>query len=110
LAQAGWTGLLITGLNLIPLGQLDGGHVMFTLFGRQAQRLYVPIIGIFIVLSLVNSVWLLWTLLLLFLGRFYAVPLDMITPLDSRRRWIGYVALVIFVLVFVPNPLQSVGP
>jgi Zn-dependent protease len=110
LAKAGWTGLLVTGLNLIPLGQLDGGHVMFTLFGRQAQRLYMPIIGIFILLSLINSVWLIWTLLLFFLGRLYAVPVDMITPLDARRRWLGYVALAIFVLVFVPNPLQIVRP
>jgi Zn-dependent protease len=110
LAKAGWTGLLVTGLNLIPLGQLDGGHVVFTLFGKQAQRLYIPIIGIFILLSLFSSMWLIWTLLLFFLGRLYAVPLDMITPLDARRRWVGYLALVILVLVFVPVPLQIVNP
>ncbi len=110
LAKAGWTGLLVTGLNLIPLGQLDGGHVVFTLFGRRAQRLYVPILGIFVLLSLFSSTWLIWTLLLFFLGRLYAVPLDMITPLDARRRWIGYVALLIFVLVFVPVPLQVIKP
>jgi membrane-associated protease RseP (regulator of RpoE activity) len=110
LAKAGWTGLLVTGLNLIPLGQLDGGHVVFTLFGKQAQRLYIPIIGIFILLSLFSSMWLIWTLLLFFLGRLYAVPLDMITPLDARRRWVGYLALLILVLVFVPVPLQIVNP
>ncbi len=110
LAKAGWTGLLITGLNLIPLGQLDGGHVIFTLLGKRAQQLYIPVLAAFLVLSFFNSVWFLWTLLLFFLGRIYAVPLDTVTPLDKRRRWLGYATLVIFVLVFVPNPLQFVQP
>lgn len=109
LAMAGWTGLFITGLNLIPLGQLDGGHVMFTLFGKHAQRLYVPVLAGFFILSFYNSAWLFWTLLLLMLGRFYAVPLDTVTELDPKRRWLGYITLVIFILVFVPNPLRPVG-
>ncbi len=108
LAMAGWTGLFITGLNLIPLGQLDGGHVIFTLFGRRAQRLYLPMLAGFFVLSFFNGAWLFWTLLLLMLGRFYAVPLDTVTELDSRRRWLGYFTLFLFVLVFVPNPLRPV--
>jgi Zn-dependent protease len=110
LAKAGWTGLFVTGLNLIPLGQLDGGHVALTLLGRRARRLYTPLIAGFVALSLINSMWLLWTLLLFFLGRVYAVPLDSVTPLDPRRRWLGYLALAVFVLVFVPNPLQIVEP
>jgi membrane-associated protease RseP (regulator of RpoE activity) len=109
-AKAGWTGLFITGLNLIPIGQLDGGHVISTLLGRRAQQFYLPIVGVFLVLSFINSMWLLWTLLLFFLGRLYAMPLDTVTPLDSRRRWLAYAALIIFVLVFVPNPLQIVEP
>jgi membrane-associated protease RseP (regulator of RpoE activity) len=110
LAKAGWTGLLITGLNLIPLGQLDGGHVVFTLLGKQARRLYMPVIAIFLLLSLYSPTWLPWTLILFFLGRVYAVPLDMITPLDARRRWIGYAAMLIFVLVFVPIPIRTIQP
>lgn len=110
LAKAGWTGLFITGLNLIPLGQLDGGHVAFTLLGKQAYRFYFPILGVFLLLSLFNSAWILWTLLLMFLGRSYAVPLDTITQLGPRRRWLGYAAMIVFVLVFVPNPLQQVRP
>jgi Zn-dependent protease len=108
LAKAGWTGLFITGLNLIPVGQLDGGHVVFTLMGRQARRLYMPIMSGFFVLSLFNSAWWIWLFLLLFLGRAYAVPLDTVTPLDQRRRWLAYATLMIFVLVFVPNPLQFI--
>jgi Zn-dependent protease len=110
LAKAGWTGLLVTGLNLIPIGQLDGGHVVFTLLGRQARRLYIPVLIIFVLLSFLSSMWLIWTLLLFFLGRLYAVPLDMITPLDARRRWLGFTAMLLFVLVFVPIPLQIIEP
>ncbi|MCL4238936.1 MAG: site-2 protease family protein [Anaerolineae bacterium] len=109
-AKAGWMGLFITGLNLIPVGQLDGGHVVSTLLGRRAQRLYLPVLGVFLILSFLNSMWLLWTMLLFLLGRLYAMPLDAITPLDPRRRRLGYAALLIFVLVFVPNPLQIVQP
>jgi Zn-dependent protease len=108
LALAGWTGLFITGLNLIPLGQLDGGHVIYTLVGKYAQRLYLPLVGGFLVLSYFNQAWLFWTILLLMLGRVYAVPLDTVTQLDPRRRWLGYVAMVVFVLVFVPNPLRTI--
>lgn len=110
LAKAGWTGLFITGLNLIPLGQLDGGHVIFTLLGRRAQRLYLPLIILFLMLSVFNTSWLLWTMLLFFLGRIYATPMDTVTPLDSRRRVLGWATLAIFVLVFVPNPLNIVQP
>lgn len=109
-AKAGWTGLFITGLNLIPLGQLDGGHVAYTLLGRRAQRLYMPLIGAFLLLSFFNSSWLLWTMLLFFLGRVYATPLDTVTPLDSRRRRLGWFTLAVFVMVFVPDPLNLIQP
>ena len=58
-------------------------------------------------LSFFNSSWL-WTLLF-FLGGSRA-PLDSVTPLDSRRRWLGWFTLVVFVLVFVPNPLNIIQP
>jgi membrane-associated protease RseP (regulator of RpoE activity) len=107
LAWAGWTGLLVTALNLIPIGQLDGGHVLYSLIGERARKLYYPLLAIMIALVFVTDVWLIWVLLLLLFGRVYATPLDMITPLDQRRRWIAIVALVVFVLIFVPAPLQQ---
>ena len=111
LAQAGWTGLFVTGLNLIPVGQLDGGHVLFTLFGDRARLFYFPAVLVMLVLAVtVSDAWFLWVFLLMIFGRAYAVPLDMITPLDRRRRVVAIVALVVFVLVFVPNPLQIVEP
>jgi membrane-associated protease RseP (regulator of RpoE activity) len=109
LAWAGWTGLLLTALNLIPIGQLDGGHVLYSLIGERARKLYFPLLVAMIALVLVTDVWLIWVALLLFFGRVYATPLDMITPLDNRRRWIAVLAMVVFVLIFVPAPLQQVG-
>lgn len=109
LAQAGWTGLFITALNLIPLGQLDGGHVLYSLFGNRARKLYWPLLGLFVFMALfVNTAWVLWTVLLFFFGRVHAKPLEDITPLDTKRRIIGYLALVILALTFTPNPIQIV--
>lgn len=107
-AQAGWTGLFVTMLNLIPVGQLDGGHVMYSLFGKYARKLYMPIVGTLAMLTvLVNPAWGLWTVILLFLGRTYAIPLDDVTPLSNRRRFVGYLAVVVFILLFIPDPLRQ---
>lgn len=110
LAWAGWTGLFVTGLNLIPLGQLDGGHVMYALLGRRARLIFYPLIGVLALLTVLSSGSLIFILLLLILlGRTYAVPLDDISPLDKRRRRIALFTLVVFVLVFVPVPLTISG-
>jgi hypothetical protein len=58
-------------------------------------------------LALLSNIWLLWVVLMLFFGRIYATPLDMITPLDQRRRILAIITLVIFVMVFVPAPLTE---
>jgi membrane-associated protease RseP (regulator of RpoE activity) len=109
MAQAGWAGLLITALNLIPLGQLDGGHILFSLIGNKARRFYYPLMACAIALAILSpGTWILWVILLLLLGRVYAAPLDMITPLDSQRRLIGIVSLVIFFLTFVPLPFTPI--
>lgn len=110
-AQAGWTGLFVTALNLIPVGQLDGGHVLFTLVGRYARRMFIPIVSLFVFLTLfVNTSWALWTILLFFFGRMHAVPLNSVTPLSSGRRILGIITLIIFVLIFIPNPIEIVNP
>jgi Zn-dependent protease len=105
IAWAGWAGLLVTAINLIPAGQLDGGHVAYVLFGRKAGKILPFILGALLLLGFVWSGWWLWVILLLVLGRLYAEPLDQITTLDSRRRWLAILGLVIFALVFVPVPM-----
>ncbi|HID53200.1 MAG TPA: site-2 protease family protein, partial [Anaerolineae bacterium] len=111
-AWAGWVGLLITSLNLLPVGQLDGGHVTFTLFGQRAKQLFWPIVAILAGLAaysfLVDGTltWVVWIVLLFFLGRTYAEPLDDVTPLDTKRRIIAIATLIIFVLIFMPIPFR----
>lgn len=108
-AWAGWGGLLITGLNLIPAGQLDGGHMLYVLFGRKnAQRILPVILVAIVLLGFVWSGWWLWALLIFFLGRTYAEPLDQITGLDTRRKALAVIALVVFFLTFTPVPLTYI--
>ncbi len=108
-AWAGWAGLLVTSLNLIPAGQLDGGHIFHLLFGtKDSRRIYPFLVAILIGLGFLWSGWWLWAALIFFFGRVYAEPLDQITPLDKKRKVLGILALVIFVLTFIPVPLSVV--
>ncbi len=107
-AWAGWAGLLVTALNLIPAGQLDGGHIVHGLFGRAASRLWPIILVGLALLGLVWSGWWLWVFLIFFLGRAHAEPLDQITELDPRRKIMAVLGLVIFFLIFTPVPLQVI--
>ncbi len=106
-AFAAWAGLLVTGMNLIPAGQLDGGHILYVLFGKQNSRRVFPILLVGMsILGIFWSGWWLWAMLLFFLiGRSYAEPLDQITPLDGRRKALGVLGLVLFLLTFTPVPM-----
>lgn len=107
LAWSGWAGLLVTALNLIPAGQLDGGHLSYVLFGRRAVKLVPFIIVALVILGIFWWGWLLWAGLIFFLGRMYAQPLNDITPLDNRRKALAIFGLIVFVLVFTPIPLMG---
>ena len=108
LAWAGWTGLLVTGLNLIPVGQLDGGHILYALFGPRAKRAYVPVvIAMVALIILFPGGMIVFTILIIFLGNIHAVPLDDVTPLDKTRRNLALATLALFVLVFTPVPLTE---
>ena len=104
-AWAGWAGLLVTALNLIPAGQLDGGHLVYVLLGKRALRLLPFVLACLVLLGFFWSGWWLWAGLIFFLGRIHAEPLDQITQLDSRRKAIALLGVVIFLLVFTPVPL-----
>jgi membrane-associated protease RseP (regulator of RpoE activity) len=109
-AWAGWAGLLVTAMNLIPAGQLDGGHMLYVLFGRKrAQRIFPFVLGTLIVLTYFWLGWLLWAGIIFFLGRSYAEPLDEITPLDNRRKALAILALIVFLLTFSPVPLTIIA-
>jgi membrane-associated protease RseP (regulator of RpoE activity) len=117
-ALAGWAGLLVTALNLIPVGTLDGGHVAYGLFGEKARRIFPVAIAVLVLFSIlpslltfsassVNLSWLLWVMILFWLGNVRAQPLDDITPLDPARRALGIFMLIVFVLLFTPIPMVA---
>lgn len=107
-AFAGWAGLLVTALNLIPAGQLDGGHVLFVLLGKRTIRLMPAIMIGLGILGFFWSGWWLWMVILFFLGRVHLEPLDQITPLDPTRKAVAILGLVIFLLLFSPVPFMQI--
>lgn len=107
IAFAGWAGILVTALNLIPAGTLDGGHVVYAFFGDKARRAFPYLIGLLLLLGFFWSGWWLWAVLLFWLGRVNAETLDQITPLDSSRRVVALGMLILFVLVFTPVPIVA---
>jgi membrane-associated protease RseP (regulator of RpoE activity) len=105
-AWAGWVGLLVTSLNLIPAGQLDGGHIMYVLFGGKRLRSWLPIIQVALaVLGIFSISWWIWLAILSFFGRFTDEPRDQITELGPARRALAIFGIVVFFLVFMPVPI-----
>jgi membrane-associated protease RseP (regulator of RpoE activity) len=103
---AGWVGLLITGINLIPAGQLDGSHVARAVLGEQAKWAARLGLGLLIGLTLLFSTWLLMALFVIFTGIYHPPPLNDRTRLDRTRMVLAAVVLAVFVLTFVPVPFQ----
>ena len=111
-AWAAWAGLLVTALNLIPAGQLDGGHLIYVLLGKRANVLLPFILVFLVVLGFFWPGWWLWaSLIFIFavLGPPHAEPLDQITPLNPGRRALAWLGIIVFILVFIPVPLMAVG-
>ncbi len=108
-AIAAWFGLLVTTLNLVPIGQLDGGHVLYALLGgERAQRVSAFFTWVLLALGLTVSVsWLVWFVLTRFLVRTSHPPALDEEPLSPGRRALAIGALVLFVLTFMPVPLRT---
>ncbi|MBN1572871.1 MAG: site-2 protease family protein [Deltaproteobacteria bacterium] len=104
---AGWVGFLVTALNLMPIGQLDGGHIAYAVFGRR-QR-YVAR-GFLLVLIFMGVVfypgWLIWAILLILIGIDHPPIMDGDIPLDKKRVAVGILTFLIFILTFIPNPVR----
>jgi membrane-associated protease RseP (regulator of RpoE activity) len=109
LAVAGWVGLFLTMLNLLPLAQFDGGHVTYAMFGRRQRGLAFVSWGLLLALGwLLWSGWLVWAALALAIGRGTLAHPRLVAgeePLDLLRRRIGWAVIALFVLCFMPVPV-----
>ncbi len=105
IAIAAWFGLLVTGLNLLPMGQLDGGHIIYALLGKAARPLaWATFIGLGVLGLTVWSGWLTWAFFALLTSLNHAEPLNDVTPLDGVRRWVGLLTVGLFVIIITPKP------
>lgn len=127
----GWFGLFVTGLNLLPVGQLDGGHLTFSMFSPAThKRIGVVVVVVLALISLPElfisfaasdnfhipeffnvfivpggSSWIFWVIMIVFIIKFKHPPVDSYEPLDMKRKLIGYLTVLIFILSFTPSPI-----
>jgi membrane-associated protease RseP (regulator of RpoE activity) len=106
-AFAGWIGLFVTSLNLIPVGQLDGGHIAYAFLGEKHRTVSIVLVGVLLLLGLFSwEGWAFWGAIMLVLGVKHPPVIYWEIPLDRRRAIIGASALVIFVITFMPSPFK----
>lgn len=108
-AFAGWIGLFITSLNLIPVGQLDGGHIAYAFLGERHKVLSVSLIAVLVFLGVFYwEGWMLWAALMVLFGLRHPPVMYWEKPLDPKRRLAGLVSFVIFIITFIPLPFEII--
>jgi membrane-associated protease RseP (regulator of RpoE activity) len=119
IAFAGWFGLFLTALNLLPVGQLDGGHVVYSLLGGRAHRIVSRLVWAGTALMVVVPYalgyefwfgWLIWFVLVFFLGLGHPATADTHTPLTGNRRIMAWATVALFIGTFSPVPISFVPP
>ena len=106
-AFAGWIGFLITAFNLIPFGQLDGGHIAYAVLGEKAEKISKLVLIVLICLGFWWPGWFVWAVLLMIMRIKHPPPIDFWTPLDKKRKVMGWIALMVFILTFIPVPFSG---
>ena len=106
-AFAGWLGMLITALNLLPVGQLDGGHVIYALFPTWHRRISITCLVMLVIFGILTwQGWLLWATILAVMGFRHPPPYCDWIPLDRRHKALGVLTIVVFLLTFTPMPFN----
>ncbi len=104
-AFAGWIGMFVTAMNLLPIGQLDGGHLVYALLGPVHRAFSIGMIAVLVVLGFAAwPGWFIWAGLIAFIGTFHPPVEDQHEPMDGRRRLITAATAAVFVLTFIPAP------
>ena len=110
-AFAAWVGFLVTAINLLPAGQLDGGHVARGFLGDKAKYLsYATVAVLFFLGIFYYQGWLLFALIVLFMGLRHPQPLNDISKLDTKRKMLGGFAIALLLVTFVAEPMVQVSP
>jgi membrane-associated protease RseP (regulator of RpoE activity) len=105
-ALAGWFGFFVTLLNLLPVGQLDGGHVVYAMFGKHHRWIARSFLVLTVGVGFLGWMgWFLWAALMLFVGVDHPRTLDHDTALDPLRRFAGWMTLVVLAVTFIPVPI-----
>ena len=106
IAFAGWIGFFITSLNLLPIGQLDGGHIIYAVFGKWHRLISITMIVTLTVFGIFTwQGWLFWAILVTLLGIKHPPLMEGQIALDRKRKIIGWLSLAVFVLTFIPLPI-----
>ncbi len=106
IAFAVWLGYLVTAINLLPVGQLDGGHIVYALVGEKHRIIGYFMFAIVILLIPLWPGWAIWAILFLVIRFKHPPPLDRVSPISRRNKIIGIISLLIFILTFMPAPFQ----
>jgi membrane-associated protease RseP (regulator of RpoE activity) len=110
LVFAAWAGFLVTAINLLPAGQLDGGHIARAVLGQNAKYASWVMVAVLIALSFLWMGWIFLAILVIFFGAKHPPPLNDITKLDIKRKAAGLFAFVILVITFMPVPISLLIP
>jgi len=109
IAFAGWVGLFVTALNLLPVGQLDGGHIVYGIFGKNSRRIFLATIAVMAFFFVFYCfAWFLPLLLMLFFGSRHPVPIEDQDLTDNKRKLIGGITFLAFLLSFTSAPFPEI--
>jgi len=107
-AFAGWVGALVTALNLFPIGQLDGGHIVYAVFGKKSRKFAKPVLGAFLLMGVFFWIgWFVWAILIGFIGLKHPRIWDEDISISEGRRWIAVLVVLIFIFSFIPDPVKG---
>jgi membrane-associated protease RseP (regulator of RpoE activity) len=107
-AFAGWIGILVTSFNLFPVGQLDGGHISYSFLGKKSALIARIFFVLFIVMGVFFWIgWFIWAFIIFIMGLKHPRIIDEKTPLSSKRKLLGILIIIIFILSFIPAPIKG---
>ncbi|MBI5902296.1 MAG: site-2 protease family protein, partial [Deltaproteobacteria bacterium] len=108
-AFSGWLGMFVTAMNLLPMGQLDGGHIIYAILGRRHRAFSFAMAGVLIILGMTSwPGWFIWAVLISVIGMWHPPVEDQHAPLDAARKLVCLAAIIVFILTFMPTPFYII--